>query len=90
MQPINLSSGEDPIADLDRCGALPIGWQMVQGDHCLSKRRAINRIVAVYQRRWQACVGIDFIFIAAHVLSPIVMVAIAIFPSVVDLVKCLI
>ena len=73
MQPINLSSGEDPIADLDPCGDLPIGWQMVQSDHGLSKRWAIDRIVAVYQRRWLACVGIDFIFIAAHVLSPIVM-----------------
>ena len=73
MQPINLSSGEDAITDLDHCGALPIGWQIVQRDHRLSKRWAINRLVAIYQRRWLACVGIDFIFIAAHVLSPIVM-----------------
>jgi len=71
MQPINLSSGEDPIADLDRCGALAIGGQIVQRDHGLSKRRTINRLVAVYQRRWLACVGIDFTFFAAHVLPPI-------------------
>src|SRR6516162_11884813 len=71
MQPINLSSGEDPIADLDRCGALAIGGQIVQRDYGLSERRTINRLVAVYQRRWLACVGIDFIFFAAHVLPPI-------------------
>jgi len=51
MQPINLSSGKDPILDLDHCGALPIRWQIVQRDHCLAQRWAIDRIVAVYQRR---------------------------------------
>ena len=74
MQPINLGSGEDPVLDLDRCDALSQFGQIVQRDHRLSKRWAIDRLAAVYQRRWLACVGIDFIF-AAHVLSPIVMVA---------------
>jgi hypothetical protein len=41
---------------------------MIQGDHCLSKRWLINRLVAVDQRRWLAYVSIDFIFFAAHVL----------------------
>jgi len=79
MQPIDLGSGEDPILDLDRCGALSRLGQIVQRDHCIAQRLVINQYVAVYERRWLACVGIDFIFIAAHVLSPIVMVAIAIF-----------
>jgi len=74
MQPINLGSGEDPILDLDRCDTLSQFGQIVQRDHRLSKRWAIDRLAAVYQRRWLACVGIDFI-LTAHVLSLIVMVA---------------
>ena len=38
MQPINLGSGEDPILDLDRCGALSRLGQMVQRDHCIAQR----------------------------------------------------
>jgi len=68
MQPINLGSGEDPILDLDRCDALSRLGQIVQRDHCIAQRWAINQYVAVYERRWLACVGIDFIFFAAHVL----------------------
>jgi hypothetical protein len=68
MKPINLGSGEDPILDLDRCGALSRLGQIVQRDHCIAERWAINQYVAVYERRWLACVGIDFIFFAAHVL----------------------
>ena len=68
MQPINLGSGEDPILDLDRCGALSRLGQIVQRDHCIAERWAINQYVAVYERRWLACVGIDFIFFASHVL----------------------
>ena len=68
MQPINLGSGEDPILDLDRCGALSRLGQIVQRDHCIAQRRAINQYVAVYESRWLAYVGIDFIFFAAHVL----------------------
>jgi len=68
MQPINLSSGEDPIADLDHCGALSGFGQIVQRDHCIAQRWAIDRLVAVYEHRWLACVGINFILFAAHVL----------------------
>ena len=68
MQPINLGSGGDPILDLDRCDALSRLGQIVQRDHCIAQRWAINQYVAVYERRWLACVGIDFIFFAAHVL----------------------
>jgi hypothetical protein len=67
MQPINLGSSEDPILELDRCGDLSRLGQTVQRDHCIAQRWAINQNVAVYERRWLACVGIDFIF-AAHVL----------------------
>src|SRR6516162_1372278 len=59
MQPINLGSGEDPILDLDRCDALSRLGQIVQRDHCIAQRWAINQYVAVYERRWLACVGID-------------------------------
>jgi hypothetical protein len=68
MQPINLGSGKDPILDYDCCGALSRLGQIVQLDDCIAQRWAINRYVAVYERRWLACVGIDFIFFAAHVL----------------------
>ena len=68
MQPINLGSGEDPILDLDRCGALSRLGQIVQRDHCIAQRLVINQYVAVYERRWLARVGIDFNFFAAHVL----------------------
>ena len=64
MQPINLGSGEDPILDLDRCDALSRLGQTVQRDHSIAQRWAINQYVAVYERRWLACVGIDFIFFA--------------------------
>ena len=74
MQTINLGNGEDPILDLDRCDVLSRLGQAVQRDHSIAQRWAINQYVAVYERRWLACVGIDFIFFAAHVLSPIVMV----------------
>ena len=73
MQPINLGSGEDPILDLDRCGVLSRLGQIVQRDHSIAQRWAINQYVAVYERRWLACVGIGFIFFAARVLFPIVM-----------------
>jgi hypothetical protein len=69
MQPINLSSGEDPIADRDLCGALAIGGQMIQGDHCLAQCFAFYLPVAVDQRRWLAYVGIDFTLSVAHVLA---------------------
>ena len=59
MQPINLGNGEDPIPDLDRCGVLSRLGQIVQRDHCIAQRWAINQYVAVYERRWLACVGID-------------------------------
>jgi hypothetical protein len=59
MQPINLGSGEDPILDLGRCDALSRLGQIVQRDHCIAQRWAINQYVAVYERRWLACVGID-------------------------------
>ena len=74
MQTINLGNGEDPIPDLDRCDVLSRLGQIVQRDHSIAQRWAINQYVAVYERRWLACVGIDFIFFAAHVLTPIVMV----------------
>jgi hypothetical protein len=74
MQPINLSSGEDPIADRDLCGALAIGGQMIQGDHCLP--RPVFRILSACRRRsaslagrWLAYVGIDFTLSVAHVLA---------------------
>jgi len=68
MQPINLGSGEDPILDLDRCDALSRLGQIVQRDHCIAQRWTINQYVAVYERRWLACVGIDFIFVS-HLLA---------------------
>jgi hypothetical protein len=51
MQPINLGSGEDPILDLDRCGDLSRLGQIVQRDHCITQRWAINQYVAVYERQ---------------------------------------
>jgi hypothetical protein len=68
IKPINLGSGEDPILDLDRCDALSRLGQIVQRDHCIAQRWAINEYVAVDERRWLARVGIDFIFFAAHLL----------------------
>ena len=67
VQPINLGSGIDPVAYLNCCGAFSRLGQMVQSDHCLAQRQAINRLVAVYQRRRLVCINIDFIF-AAHLL----------------------
>jgi len=67
VQPINLVSGIDPIAYLDCCGALSRLRQMVKSDHGLADGKAINRLVAVYQRRRLVCINIDFIF-AAHLL----------------------
>src|SRR6516165_9068620 len=68
MQPINLGSGENPVAHLDRCGALSRLGQLVQSDHCIAQRCVINKYVVVYERRRLVCVGIDFIF-AAHLLA---------------------
>jgi hypothetical protein len=44
MQPINLGSGEDPILDLNRCGDLSRLGQIVQRDHCIAQRWAINQM----------------------------------------------
>jgi hypothetical protein len=74
VQPINLRSGEDPTADLDRCCALSRLGQLVQSDHGFSERWAFNRLVAVHQRRWLACINVDFIF-AAHFAVPRPVVA---------------
>ena len=68
MQPINLGSGENPVAHLDRCGALSRLGQLVQSDHCIAQRCVINKYVVVYERRWLAYVGMDFIFVA-HLLA---------------------
>ena len=46
-----LGSGEDPILDLDRCGDLSRLGQIVQRDHCITQRWAINQYVAVYERQ---------------------------------------
>jgi hypothetical protein len=81
MQPINLSSGEDPILDLDRCAALSRLGQMIQGDHCIAQRLVINQYVVVYERRWLARIYINFSFVVAHVLAPIVMAPIESFES---------
>ena len=55
MQPINLGSGGDPILDLDRWDALSRLGQIVQRDHCIAQRWAINQYVAVLSvARWLA------------------------------------
>jgi hypothetical protein len=67
VQPINLGSGIDPIAYLDCCGALSRLRQMVKSDHGLADGKAINRLVAVYQRRSLPRININFIFVV-HLL----------------------
>jgi hypothetical protein len=54
MQPINLGSGEDPILDLDRCGALSRLGQIVQRDHCIAERWAINMSPSMSVAGWLA------------------------------------
>ena len=89
MQPIDLGSGEDPILDLDRCGALSRLGQIVQRDHCIAQRLVINQ----YCRLSASLAGLRrhrFYLYRRSCVVPDCHGRDSDFPSVVDLVKCLI